>query len=88
MMVVDGGGRERETPASILSIASNGGRERAEDRGQKFFRFRISFCSFPLGDPASAGGPWWKAFRHLFLFVSGCGLKSAGPRVGARGVKS
>ena len=51
--VVDGG---RRPPLFYLSLRMG---ERAEDRGQKFFRSRISFCSFALfcsGDPASADG--------------------------------
>ena len=53
-VVVDGGGRR--PPLFYLSLRMG---ERAEDRGQKFFRSRISFCSFALfcsGDPASADG--------------------------------
>ena len=52
-VVVDGG---RRPPLFYLSLRMG---ERAEDRGQKFFRSRISFCSFALfcsGDPASADG--------------------------------
>lgn len=73
-VVVDGGG------GSVLSIAWREARGGESCRGQGPEIFPPPhFVLFPLFASADGRG---EAFRHRFLFVSGCGLKSVGPRIG------
>ena len=75
-VVVDGGGRR--PPLFYLSLRMG---ERAEDRGQKFFRPRISFCSsspFRVTPPRRMVVASFPASVSVRFCLSDRGLKSAG----------
>ena len=88
-VVVNGGSRP-PAPLFYLSLREGEG----GGQGPEIFplsHFGLLLLLAPLDPTSSADGlvvEPWKAFWHRFLFVSGCGLKSTGPRAGNRRVKS